>query len=180
MRKIFLVVSFLIPMFFSNSALAGSCNKAWNYDSCTEFSGCTWNWSDDKCEATWSKPVTCEWDGRDYPVGEVVTCWDCTYKYCECLDTGKWGKCSNTHPDDDWQAPGGDHESWATVYCESKGRDYETCSVHGTIDSLYVDHQISNTKCKLNKNYGYRNSNHSSYIWVDDGCRAKFRVKLQD
>ena len=41
-------------------------------------------------------PTTkCNFEGKDYNVGEEVYCWNCAYDYCTCLQTGKWGNCRN-------------------------------------------------------------------------------------
>ena len=56
--------------------------------------------------------------------------------------------------------------------CESRDGRYNFCSGYGYVRSAQVRRQFSDSSCRLNRSWGYRNGG----IWVDDGCRAEFLV----
>ncbi len=59
-----------------------------------------------------------------------------------------------------------------TVRCESSDRDYRRCSVP-VRTGVQLIRQLSGTRCVQGRNWGWDRSG----IWVDDGCRAEFRVR---
>lgn len=72
-----------------------------------------------------------------------------------------------------WPNPGRTVETYLT--CESDDFRYEECRVPGRILDVYIADQISSRRCVLGQNYDFYNNR----IWVDEGCRATFRVKYQ-
>lgn len=61
-----------------------------------------------------------------------------------------------------------------TVTCESNGNDREFCRVRGLRDAdVTLERQLSKTKCREGDTWGVSDRG----IWVDDGCRAVFRVE---
>jgi hypothetical protein len=58
-----------------------------------------------------------------------------------------------------------------TVRCDSNDGHFHEC-VAGAADSVTVARLWSKTKCVRGENWGYRNG----LIWVDEGCRADFKV----
>ena len=67
-----------------------------------------------------------------------------------------------------------------TQQCSSNGYALEVCKVGevpstGRIISVDVQNRLSNSNCKLNESYGYNDIS----IWVDEGCRADFKVCYQ-
>lgn len=57
------------------------------------------------------------------------------------------------------------------VRCESTGHDRQRCRVD-TRGGVRLVRQISSTTCRQDRNWGYDRNG----IWVDNGCRADFRV----
>jgi hypothetical protein len=75
--------------------------------------------------------------------------------------------------DNDWR-PGGGWDSSIRVRCESESYDYYMCRVDtGRGSNVYVDNQISNTRCVEGQNWGWNRAG----IWVNDGCAAVFMVE---
>ena len=62
-----------------------------------------------------------------------------------------------------------------TVTCASDNNRYRHCatSTHGYVTMV---HQLSNSPCQQGKTWDYDRRG----IWVDDGCRAKFRIESDD
>ena len=58
-----------------------------------------------------------------------------------------------------------------TIRCESSNGRYKYCSAY-TDNAVTLTRQLSSTKCRAFRNWGY--DKHG--VWVDDGCRAEFRV----
>lgn len=58
-----------------------------------------------------------------------------------------------------------------TIRCESKNGRYKYCSAY-TDNRVTLTRQLSSSKCRAFRNWGY--DRHG--VWVDDGCRAEFRV----
>lgn len=60
------------------------------------------------------------------------------------------------------------------IVCESQNNSYRTCPLpeHGYVK---VHKQLSQTKCVQGRNWDYDKRN----IWVDDGCRAEFRLEAR-
>lgn len=61
------------------------------------------------------------------------------------------------------------------VTCESRGERYTECVIgdHGYVT---LTRQLSDTRCVQGRNWDYDRRR----IWVDDGCRAEFRVETRD
>lgn len=68
---------------------------------------------------------------------------------------------------------GGHTPNVRRVQCESWGNRYAECEVGFDIDYATVSRQLSDTTCRRNRNFGWRGSR----LWVDQGCRAIFRVE---
>ena len=63
--------------------------------------------------------------------------------------------------------------SYETIYCASLGGPYTQCN----FDQRYVVNvefagQVSRTRCEYRRNFGIERG----FVWVQDGCRAHFRV----
>ena len=61
------------------------------------------------------------------------------------------------------------------VSCKSKRFKPNTCRVKGTIQSLKLRRQKSDSPCTLGVSYGYRGES----IWVSQGCEANFEVEYK-
>lgn len=61
------------------------------------------------------------------------------------------------------------------ITCESDKDRYEFCRVN-TRGGVRLERQLSETRCRKGRNWGYDRDG----IWVDDGCRAVFRVDSRD
>jgi hypothetical protein len=71
-----------------------------------------------------------------------------------------------------WPQPG-PHLRTVKVTCESIGKNFRECGVNlNYIQDVSVAKQLSNSKCIEGHSYGISGDR----IWVDRGCRAKFRV----
>lgn len=57
------------------------------------------------------------------------------------------------------------------VTCESRNDRYQSCSIT-TAGYVTLDRQLSSTSCTQGRTWDYNRRE----IWVDDGCRATFRV----
>jgi hypothetical protein len=57
------------------------------------------------------------------------------------------------------------------VTCESRSDRYQSCPIP-TAGYVTLDRQLSGTACTQGRTWDYNRRE----IWVDDGCRAKFRV----
>lgn len=57
------------------------------------------------------------------------------------------------------------------VTCESRNDRYQSCPI-GTPGYVTLDRQLSGTACTQGRTWDYNRRE----IWVDDGCRASFRV----
>jgi hypothetical protein len=66
--------------------------------------------------------------------------------------------------------PGGPGGS-TRVTCESKRGDRQQCAIPAG-SRIRLARQLSTNPCRPNETYGQS----SSYIWVDEGCRAEFEV----
>jgi hypothetical protein len=58
-----------------------------------------------------------------------------------------------------------------TIKCESRNGRYRFCPAE-TENRARVERQLSNRRCELWRNWGYDRRG----VWVDDGCRAEFRI----
>lgn len=63
-----------------------------------------------------------------------------------------------------------------TIKCESEGKDYNECRLPGYVEGAHLDEQLSHADCDKGRTWGYRDN----YVWVDRGCRGKFRVTYSD
>jgi hypothetical protein len=61
------------------------------------------------------------------------------------------------------------------VACESNGYDLRYCAVPGIILSAQVSQQRSFASCVLGRGFGYQGNK----LWVKDGCRATFLVRMR-
>lgn len=60
------------------------------------------------------------------------------------------------------------------VLCESEDNKRQTCPTYSHA-VVTLENQKSQVKCILGKNWGFEEQ--TSQIWVDQGCRAEFRVR---
>ncbi len=65
------------------------------------------------------------------------------------------------------------------IRCESFSHRYNECEVGGEIINVQLEEQLSNSPCRLNRTWG-ADWRGDDYIWVDDGCRGIFRVRIED
>ena len=65
------------------------------------------------------------------------------------------------------------------IRCESTGHNYKECAVGGELVTVRLVEQLSNAPCRANITWG-ADWHGEDYIWVDNGCRAIFRVTLED
>jgi len=72
----------------------------------------------------------------------------------------------NDNSSGSWPGSGGN-----TVRCESHGNDRNYCRAN-TRNGVKLDNQLSNSPCRYHDSWGYDNGG----IWVDNGCRAEFRL----
>ena len=80
-----------------------------------------------------------------------------TILYLCLAGAGLWG--SEARADDDY------------VTCESRNDRYQSCPI-STSAYVTLDRQLSSTSCVQGRSWDYNRRE----IWVDDGCRATFRV----
>lgn len=77
-----------------------------------------------------------------------------------------------------WQ----NNEGWSnnnngsqTLTCTSDDNRNHSCRANFRIARAKIDQQMSNAPCTQGRTWGYDNNR----IWVDQGCRARFRVYAQ-
>jgi hypothetical protein len=58
------------------------------------------------------------------------------------------------------------------IQCDSQNFVYAQCALTGKVLKWELVEQLSNTECVRKTNYGRK----GRHLWVDAGCRAKFRV----
>ena len=66
-------------------------------------------------------------------------------------------------------------ESGEYVRCESRHGNYTRCETHTRGDAT-LERQLSNASCRRGKSWGYS----KGAIWVDNGCRAEFKIRSHD
>ena len=62
------------------------------------------------------------------------------------------------------------------VRCSSHDRRYRECHVSGRIVRASIINTHSRRGCSYNRDWGY----HGRTLWVDNGCRATFRVEMRN
>ena len=67
-----------------------------------------------------------------------------------------------------------------TVRCESIGHHYKECYVGGEVLDAYMVQQLSSSDCREGRSWGADWRRGGDYLWVDEGCRGIFRVRVQD
>jgi hypothetical protein len=75
----------------------------------------------------------------------------------------------------DWDRPGweGSPEGGSrTLVCESVGGSRNACRVGFRIREARLEKRFSEARCERGKGWGWRGDE----VWVDRGCRARFRV----
>jgi hypothetical protein len=80
------------------------------------------------------------------------------------------GRLVSFTTDDGGKSPG-EPGGTTRVTCESKRGDRQQCAVPAG-SRIRLARQLSTNPCRPNETYGQA----SSYIWVDEGCRAEFEV----
>lgn len=60
--------------------------------------------------------------------------------------------------------------------CQSLWDLYTECQVDGSIERATVVSEYSNSPCIQGDSWGYRRG--GNVLWVSEGCRARFRVRL--
>ncbi len=66
---------------------------------------------------------------------------------------------------------GGEAHADDYVTCESRNGHYQSCRI-STAGYVTLDRQLSGTACTQGRTWDYDRRE----VWVDDGCRARFRV----
>lgn len=61
------------------------------------------------------------------------------------------------------------------LVCESIGHNYKRCYSNEPIRRAHVEQQLSSSDCHEGDSWGFDRD----FIWVDDGCRARFRIDSQ-
>lgn len=90
------------------------------------------------------------------------------------------------YPDDPWRGrrdprypgyPGYGRDRTEQIQCNSQGYRYNTCATRsrGRIVTIQLIRQLSRTKCEYGRTYGVS----GNYIWVDQGCRGDFAVRIR-
>ena len=78
--------------------------------------------------------------------------------------------------DDDWHHHHGkkhrDDDRLPTLVCASKDGRPNRCRTEFPIRSAEVDKRYSNSPCTYGRTWGYDGNE----VWVDRGCRARFRL----
>ncbi len=65
-----------------------------------------------------------------------------------------------------------------TVVCQSFWDLYTECRVDGEIERAQLMNNFSNSRCIEGQSWGYRRG--GNVLWVAEGCRGQFRVRLAD
>lgn len=60
-------------------------------------------------------------------------------------------------------------------HCASWNDRYATCQMDGRIMDAQISRVHSNSSCRYNRDWGY----HGRTLWVDNGCRADFRLRIR-
>jgi hypothetical protein len=60
------------------------------------------------------------------------------------------------------------------IGCESRNGRYRRCDVGGRIEGIRFDDRYSRSRCQLGRDWGVE----PRAVWVDNGCRATFEVRL--
>jgi hypothetical protein len=131
----------------------------------------------------WGRSVTCESEAGRYTRCRTNTYGDVRLvrrlSKAECREGRTWGYQRN----EIWVTDGCRAEfevgvgevdwegSQRVVTCESNDRRYRRCRAT-TYGSVSIRRQLSDSDCRLNRNWGYDRSG----VWVDDGCRAIFNI----
>jgi hypothetical protein len=61
------------------------------------------------------------------------------------------------------------------LVCESINHNFNRCYSNEHISNAYLDEQFSNSDCVRGSTWGHDGNS----IWVDDGCRGRFRIENQ-
>ncbi|UXI67680.1 DUF3011 domain-containing protein [Tahibacter amnicola] len=70
--------------------------------------------------------------------------------------------------------PGHGWDQDIRLRCDSNDFRYQLCQVDvGRGGRVYIEQQISNTRCVEGRNWGY----HRAGVWVDGGCAAIFKIE---
>jgi hypothetical protein len=85
---------------------------------------------------------------------------------------GNWNNGGWNNGNNGWQ---GNNNGTRTITCESDNGRRRTCSAGMYIGRAEIAQRTSNTPCQLGRTWGYSGNT----IWVDQGCRAEFRVYAQ-
>lgn len=79
-------------------------------------------------------------------------------------------KVRSGHQRGNWNR--GNHGNWDTIRCESNDGRRNYCGNYD-YDDVRLDRQISQSECLQGRSWGVDGRG----LWVDDGCRAYFRVR---
>lgn len=80
------------------------------------------------------------------------------------------------YPDDPWRRRYG-RDRTEQIQCNSQGYRYNTCATRsrGRIVTIQLIRQLSKTRCVYGRTYGVSGNS----IWVDQGCRGDFAVRVR-
>jgi hypothetical protein len=87
---------------------------------------------------------------------------------------GGWGGGGGGHGGGGGWRPGNDWDQDIRFRCDSDDFRYRLCQVDvGRGGRVYVERQISGTRCQEGRNWGWNRAG----VWVDQGCAAVFVVE---
>ena len=74
--------------------------------------------------------------------------------------------------DDDRHGDRHDDRDYPTIVCASKDGRPARCRTDFRIESAEIDKRYSGSPCEYGRSWGFDHDE----VWVDNGCRARFRV----
>lgn len=97
----------------------------------------------------------------------------CAGRFVEARGGGRPGRPGWDDDDGGWR-PGADWDTDIRFRCESRDFRYNLCQVDtGRGGRVYIDRQISDTRCIEGRTWGYNRAG----VWVDGGCAADFVIE---
>jgi len=74
-----------------------------------------------------------------------------------------------------WPNNGGSNNVSQSLTCESNDGGSHACRAGFPIAQVKIEQRLSKSPCDFGRTWGYNNDR----VWVDQGCRARFRVYAQ-
>ena len=132
-----------------------------------------------ECASNSYKYATCSVPGRILYVDKIRN-----ISKTNCVEGRNWGYqgnrvwvdngCRGLFEVEYVRAGGGQNGQTIDIECSSHSYKYTSCDVRRPIRSAILLRQKSDTRCVLDRNWGYTRDR----IWVDNGCRGTFRVRV--